>query len=484
MDHALIFGVHDMMPHRFLGPHRIAHYLRNNGWDIEVVDFASFWTLEQLKNFIKSRIHKKTKFIGFGCWFGNWPENIDMLSHWIKDYYPEIKIIYGSHTYPKFNNESIDYYTVGYAEKAIIQLANYFQNNGTIKFDTRWENKKIILANDTYPAFPMNELGVIYEHRDLIEPWEWLTIEFTRGCKFSCKFCNYPILGVKDDHSTAASDFEYTVKDAYDKFGVTNYYTADETLNQDKSMIEKYANVADTLNFKLRMHGFMRADLLIANKDTWDPLSRLGVFGHMYGIETFNKKTGSSVGKGMDPLKVKEGLLEIREWFDAIEPYRGNINMVCGLPFETKETWESGIEWLMKNWTSKGDISATYALEIPLSSMDSKLSFISNNWKALGYRRRKTPSESLHAVSSLKYADELLDWENDYMDLDWAVKSCNTIYKQYKVDMGVSVWHWGDHGLMNLSFKDLQKKQKHYNQWPNKELEDFLQRYIKKKIEL
>jgi len=42
MDHALIFGVHDMMPHRFLGPHRIAHYLRNNGWDIEVVDFASF----------------------------------------------------------------------------------------------------------------------------------------------------------------------------------------------------------------------------------------------------------------------------------------------------------------------------------------------------------------------------------------------------------------------------------------------------------
>jgi hypothetical protein len=70
------------------------------------------------------------------------------------------------------------------------------------------------------------------------------------------------------------------------------------------------------------------------------------------------------------------------------------------------------------------------------------------------------------------------------MDLDWAVKSCNTIYKQYKVEMGVSVWHWGDHGLMNLSFKELQKKQKHYNQWPNKELEDFLQRYIKKKIEL
>lgn len=483
MNHALVFGVHNLMPHRFLGPHRIASYLREHDWNVEVIDFASFWSLEQLKELAKSRVTSSTKFFGFGCWFGAWDSHIDEFCVWMKKTYPDVKIVYGSHTQPKFDSNGVDYYIVGYGEKAILELVQSFAGNAKVAFDPRWfGNKKLVVANDTYPAFPMSSLRVIYEDRDYIESWEWLTVELSRGCKFECKFCNYPILGVKEDHSRTDEDFDIQIRDAYDKFGVKHYYVADETPNQDKALLEKYAKKADKLPFELRTHGFIRADLLIANKDTWDPLARLGYFGQMYGVETLNKRTGAAIGKGMDPEKIKAGLLDVRKYFSSIRPYRGYINLICGLPNETKETWEAGLDWIRNEWLTVNDVAGYYALEIPLDPMDSKLSFISKNWKELGYREAVI-NQPNHSTTSQKYADVLLNWENDNMSLGWAVESANKEYARTKEQMGVSVWHWGDYGLItNNNLDEISSFNKHRNISPNGEMEEFLQRYINKKL--
>jgi radical SAM superfamily enzyme YgiQ (UPF0313 family) len=484
MNHAVIFGLHSMMPHRFVGPHRIASYLREQGWDVEVVDFASFWTLDQLKELAKSRITSHTKFFGFGAFFGVWNDHIDEFCVWVKQNYPAVNIIYGSHTFPRFDSKGVDYYVVGYGEKAMLELARSFTGNGNkIAFDVRWfGNKKLVVANETYPSFPMNSLRVIYEDRDYIESWEWLTFEFSRGCKFSCKFCNYPILGVKEDHSRTAEDWDYQIRDAYERFGIKHYYVADETPNQDKELLEKYAKIADRFPFELRTHGFIRADLLVTHRDTWDPLIRLGFFGHMYGVETLYKKAGSAIGKGMDPEKIKEGLLAVKKHFNAIRPYRAVMNLICGLPNETKETWEAGVKWSEDEWLQTNEGVGYYALEIPIDPMDAKPSFISSNWKELGYREVES-DQPKNSRASKKYAEELLSWENDHMTLKWAVEACNKAYEKNKARMGVSIWHWGDFGL--ITDNDLNKIQtfsKHQDLSPNGEMELFLQRYINKKL--
>jgi len=317
MNHALIFSIHNAIPHRPMGPHRIASYLREQDWDVEVIDFALKWSLDQLKELAKSRITSETKFLGLSCWFGHWDDVATQFCDWIKQQWPNVKLIYGSMTYPSFQCKSIDYYVIGYGEKAMLELARSFTGNGNkIAFDPRWfGDKKLIVANETYPAFPMPSLLVKYEDRDYIESWEWLTTELSRGCKFSCAFCNFPILGVKEDHSRSDQDFDYQIRDAYERFGVSNYYVADETINQDKEMLRRYANVSDKFNFNVRMHGFIRADLLVNNEDTWDLLLKIGVKGHHYGIETFNKKSGAVIGKGMNPAKLQEGLLKVKKCF-------------------------------------------------------------------------------------------------------------------------------------------------------------------------
>jgi hypothetical protein len=78
---------------RTSGSYRIATELRSSGWDVEVVDFFYFWTLDELKTLAKDRINTSTKFIGFSHIFSDWPELAEDFTTWLKETYPEIKII-------------------------------------------------------------------------------------------------------------------------------------------------------------------------------------------------------------------------------------------------------------------------------------------------------------------------------------------------------------------------------------------------------
>ena len=39
------------------------------------------------------------------------------------------------------------------------------------------------------------------------------------------------------------------------------------------------------------------------------------MFGHFYGIESFNHKSAKAIGKGMHPDKVKQGLIDVKNYF-------------------------------------------------------------------------------------------------------------------------------------------------------------------------
>lgn len=482
MNHALLFNISTTKEvRRFLGPHRIATYLREQEWDAEVVDFTWYWTDEQLDTFCNSRITNDTKFIAFSCFFGFWNSRWDNFVERLKKTYPNIKIVWGSHSYPRFDNPNIDYFVVGYGEKAMLELIKLILGNSNIvAFDPRFfGKKKVISALDSYPSYPMSSLNVIYEDRDFIDQREWLSVELSRGCKFSCTFCNFPILGVKSDYSRDAKDFSYQMKDAYDRFGVENYYVADETFNETTEKLEKFAVEADKFNFNLRMHGFIRADLIVANKNTWDQLIRLGFFGHYYGIETFNKKTGSSIGKGMSPVKLQEGLLEIKDYFGKYAPYRGVVSLICGLPHETIETFTKGIEWCHKNW--QGQNTTVFPLDIPLDPLDVKLSYISQNYKELGYRQSTDP---WIAPDEMQYAfgRSNLDWENDHMNLKIAKSLVDDARGKLWPNTGVSIWQYGDYIFdPNLDLEKISKITSSKYGFSN-HVETFFDSYIEKKL--
>ena len=445
MFHCLLFNLYKSSSgylSRSAGVHRIANHLREQGWDSEVIDFAQYWTYEQLIQLVDARVTKNTKFIGFSHMFQlspwhNWPKHIEELCAYVKQTHPDIIIITGSQNNPNFYSKHIDYSVTGYGEYALDALLKYkFSNGPRPVFDLNrgLSGQQLIHGLDSYPAHPMREPSLTYEDRDFIYPGEWSTIEFSRGCKFSCSFCNFPVLGVKGDYTRSAEGFRNQMMINYDRFGIENYIVSDETFNDSTEKIAKFADVVETLPWKPYFTGFLRADLLVSRPRDKEELLRMGFLGHFYGIETFNHDTGKIIGKGMNPDKLQQGLLDVKKYLseNSNDAYRAVISIIYGLPLETKETLKKTEEWLLKNWIDQ--VVIAWGLDLSDNDLGVNHSKLSMNYAKYGYRKKEGPYDyrkfptTFHTTPSKAYLlegqeeekNQLVNWENDHMDLYYA----------------------------------------------------------------
>ena len=155
------------------GAHRIATELRKNNWDIEVVDFFMYWSLDEIKQLLISRIDDNTKFIAFGSIFAAWPDLAEDTASWVKENYPHIVIIYGTQIYIPLKTKHIDYQFMGFAETSVINLLKHlFSNGDPVKYKTI-KGTKVIISEG---AAPWKNPIIIYEDRDFIESYEWLGV--------------------------------------------------------------------------------------------------------------------------------------------------------------------------------------------------------------------------------------------------------------------------------------------------------------------
>lgn len=453
--HGIIFSLKHHPIARSAGAHRIATVLRQEGWDCEVIDHSRLWTLDQLKELVQSRVTSKTIFIGFSVFFNYWEVKFDQLVDWLKIEYPNIKTIIGGQSVALTPAKHIDYWVDSFGEVAIVELLKHLTgNSGTlVKFDFNYlGKKKLIKSISAYPAYPLESYASRLEKRDFLKPYEWLTTEFSRGCKFSCDFCNFPILGVKGDYSRSQSDFEQEMKYNHDEWGITDYYVADETFNDSTEKIRKFADVAEKLPFKPYFSGFMRGDLLLSHRESWPELIRLGFGGQYYGIESFNHKAAKTIGKGMKAEKLKAGLIEYKEYMKDKLFYRGTISLIVGLPYETVESMRETEEWLLNNWTDQSLIS--FPLDVGSTTNDyhtgqTNISEFTRNLIKYGIRPmnidklarpenwNNMPKPYAKNVMTKVNDDELMIWEHDTMNLPQAIEISKRIvdlsYDQFKL---------------------------------------------------
>ena len=334
------------------GPHKIASFLREYGADIEVLDFAFSWTFEELKDIWKSRYYSKTLFFCVSTVFKCSGAPIWMFVEWLRENYPHIYILGGTQSLDKILPYKLDWYVFGYGEYAMLELVKALKDNtiSKIKYIPVGE-KKVINAQKDYPAFPKKNLSMSYEDRDFIKSWELLPLELSRGCIFQCAFCSYPILGIRDDHSRDENNLYDELLENYERWGTKHYLLSDETVNDYHEKLERYAKVIKKLPFKPRLSGYARADILVARKKSWETYVEMGFMNHFYGVESLHHPSAKSIGKGMDSGRLKEGLLEWKQYaYKNNDFYAGYISLIAGLPYETLDTLNDGVTWLKKHW--------------------------------------------------------------------------------------------------------------------------------------
>ena len=108
---------------RSAGAHRIATFLREEGWDIEVLDFWPAWTRDELEQFFEQRVREDTVWVGLSAMFplgGSGKKNqqrvvelVDNLKY-LKEKYPNLTWVGGSQNINATLAYPLDYYIGGF----------------------------------------------------------------------------------------------------------------------------------------------------------------------------------------------------------------------------------------------------------------------------------------------------------------------------------------------------------------------------------
>ena len=87
-------------------------------------------------------------------------------------------------------------------------------------------------------------------------------------------------------------------------------------------------------------------DLIISHWETASLLYESGLRNVFFGVESLNHESAKSIGKGMYPQKLKEGLYRLKELCPDLII---SLGMILGLPYDTEETLLKNHEWFLED---------------------------------------------------------------------------------------------------------------------------------------
>ena len=335
---------------RPLGPHKLASWLRQNGYSVKVIDFAGCMTTQQLTAITDKWIDERTLAIGVSTTFlpnedpqtrssGQAIEQALPLPEWLVDGKREIE-----HRHPNLR------WIMGGSR------VNQFRQPGWEAMDGAGEDRMLDwldgLSATTPAARPRFDItrscGPVFTADDHITRCEVLPIELGRGCMFRCRFCSYDQIGKKP--GTYLRDLD-SIRDEilyyYENWGVTRFYYIDDTVNETVEKVTILRDIAKSMPFRLEWIGYIRADLVWARPETEQLLVDSGLRSTFIGIESFEVNSSKLIGKGWSGMHGKEWLLKMKDrWKDQIN---WSLGLIIGLPGQTVAQLEDDSKWLIDN---------------------------------------------------------------------------------------------------------------------------------------
>lgn len=350
---------------RSIGAYQVAHHCRINGFSAQVIDFTDFFNQDELIKLLDNLYSDHLLCVGISTTFYSalddndpllssnagsnlrskiaFDGNIEGLFQYIKDTYPNVKLIAGgANSWQMIDNHLLDAVFHGYSEESVVKYLAGLRSKKKIIYPKKGTRE---IINGDLDFFNIEKLEHRWMPEDVVLEGETLPIEVGRGCIFKCKFCSYPLNGKKKndyirDYSLLREELEYN----YEKFKTTNYFFTDDTFNDSTEKIKELHKVFTSLSFKIGFVCYLRADLLYSHPEQIKLLKEMGLNSVVFGIESLHHGAAKSIGKGMHPEKLKKFLLELyyKHWDEKISI---TCSMIIGLPGETEEHVRSVFNW-------------------------------------------------------------------------------------------------------------------------------------------
>jgi radical SAM superfamily enzyme YgiQ (UPF0313 family) len=370
---------------RGYGVHRLASHIREQGYSCLVIDFTSLLKRDMYKEILNLAMGDNTVMVGFSTTFlpfrlpgtkptTNTPDrpfrrdsdddqfdndesvfyntlttefghgNADDWILDIKQINPNTKVVMGGSGIGWYlDTLRVNNFFYGLAENMIVD----YLNSITGKTKKRFFNRVLDYDYKSQLAdWDFRQSTTQYTEYDFIKPYETLSLEIARGCRFECKFCSYPLIGQKNvnDYLKFEDVIYNELMENYSKWGITQYYIMDDTFNDSTEKLVMVKRAFDRLPFKVSFWCYLRLDLLAVHPEQIPLLKDMGLAQTYFGIETFHPEASKVIGKGMPAEKRKKALQLCKEvWGDDVHIQAG---FMVGLPHEPEESIEKTAEYL------------------------------------------------------------------------------------------------------------------------------------------
>lgn len=227
----------------------------------------------------------------------------------------------------------------GEGERTIVELVEAFEKDISLKgidgisycsngIEKRNSPRKLIENLDEIPLPARNLLNM----EKYINKWEKITgvrtagMISSRGCPFSCRFCDRSIFG-RRIRFTSLSRIIEEMKQLYYKYNVESIFFADDLFTLNKRRVLDFC---DTMNRELPEKKW-GAQARIGTVD-FEMLSRMkqaGCTELAFGVESGSQRLLDFLGKGIKVDQIKETF----EWVNELD-MNGGMYLIVGIPGE------------------------------------------------------------------------------------------------------------------------------------------------------
>lgn len=344
---------------RMPGIYLLADRLRKQGHFVETIEHIPYWTTSQIDQWHAALKNIDFDLIGFSTTFLS-ASYLNSLISYFKNRWPKAITVAGA--IGQSLEINVDYYVTGFGEKALLAIIDRcFYDIKGLKYTVMPNKTKLIDAITFYPTHLQDkEYSYKLKQQDLWHlPGELPMVELSRGCRFKCAYCDFPLIGLREDTSVDEEELYRFLQQAYDDFGIVNFGLADDTPNNTTEQIRKLVKAVRRLNFQPKFGGFARLDLFKTQPEQIELFAEAYIQNVQYGIETLHRETGKIIGKGMRREDVLETLDNTYQSYKRWgREYYAQLNMIQGLPKLSNEQFMEDVR-LLKQFSVERDYHAS-----------------------------------------------------------------------------------------------------------------------------
>ncbi len=346
-----------------LGILYISSYLKQNGYDVKVMD-GYFDTTEDV---YKSIREEKPKIVGVSGWTAGWKGDIEFINN-LKKEFPDILLVYGGpHAMSWKENclkdcKALDFVVNDEGEQSMLELCNAIKNNTSVKKvkGISWRDDGKIIINEPMPY--IKELdNMPFPDRDAVDMNRYIpaiglykklpntTFIGSRGCPYQCTFCHSSnVLRLR-----SAKNIVDEIEEIVRKYGIKDVLFYDETFTVPKHRCLEICDELIKRKTGIVWSANARVDCL--DEEMLKKMKKAGCWRLLFGLESGVQKNLDTIKKGFTIEQARKAIkLTSRS---GIESY---AVFILGVPGETYEESMQTIKFAC-------ELPLDYAVFSPLS---------------------------------------------------------------------------------------------------------------------